>query len=171
MLNPAVIRRDFPLYTDRDAEHPLIYLDNAATTRVAPEVAQVVADCMREDFGNPSSAHRYGIAAERRVKQGRTRLLAAIGDPDGAAGDLAGVVFTQQGERVPDARVEILDAPIPPAASSSPRSRAMTSGCSSRNRAAASRPWPMDSPSRAYQAPRFSMRFASTARSTTSPAR
>ncbi len=66
----------------------IVYLDNAATTRVAPEVAQVVTDCMREDFGNPSSAHRYGIAAERRVKQARAQLLDVIGDPDGAAGDL-----------------------------------------------------------------------------------
>ncbi len=64
-----------------------LYLDNAATTRVAPEVADVVQACMREDFGNPSSAHAAGIAAERRVKQARAHLLAALGD-DVGAGDL-----------------------------------------------------------------------------------
>jgi cysteine desulfurase len=65
-----------------------IYLDNAATTQVAPEIAQVVIDCMREAYGNPASAHHMGIAAERRVKEARQRLLAAIGDPDGSKGEI-----------------------------------------------------------------------------------
>ena len=68
---------------DRD-----IYLDNAATTRVSREVSQVVVDCMEEAYGNPASAHHLGIAAERRVKQARAALLAAIGDPEGSLGDI-----------------------------------------------------------------------------------
>ncbi len=63
-----------------------IYLDNAATTRVDPSVAQVVQDCMLEDFGNPSSAHQAGILAERRIKTARTQLATAIGDPTGKHG-------------------------------------------------------------------------------------
>ena len=63
-----------------------IYLDNAATTAVAPEVADVIATCMRDDFGNPSSAHHMGIAAEKRIKTARTQLAAAIGDRDGRLG-------------------------------------------------------------------------------------
>lgn len=63
-----------------------IYLDNAATTAVAPEVAEVVAACMSEDYGNPSSAHHKGIAAEKRIKTARAQLGAAIGDSDGRVG-------------------------------------------------------------------------------------
>ena len=49
---------------------------------------------MEEEYGNPSSAHHLGISAERRVKQARLQLLAAIGDPDGALGD---IVWTSGG--------------------------------------------------------------------------
>jgi len=67
---------------------PDIYLDNAATTRVSREVSQVVLDCMEKEYGNTASAHHLGISAERRVKEARARLLAAIGDPEGSLGDL-----------------------------------------------------------------------------------
>jgi len=46
-----------------------IYLDNSATTRCFDEVAQVVADRMTIDYGNPSSMHLKGLDAERYVKQ------------------------------------------------------------------------------------------------------
>ena len=65
-----------------------IYLDNAATTRVVPEVEAVVHACMAEDFGNPSSAHHMGIAAEARVRVARDQLLAAIADDGGRAGEV-----------------------------------------------------------------------------------
>lgn len=67
---------------------PDIYLDNAATTRVSREVSQVVVDCMEKEYGNTASAHHLGISAERRVKEARLQLLAAIGDPDGRLGDI-----------------------------------------------------------------------------------
>ncbi len=66
----------------------IIYLDNAATTRVVPEVADVVARCMSEDYGNPSSAHHVGIDAERAVETATREVLAAIGDKGGDLGDL-----------------------------------------------------------------------------------
>jgi len=71
-----------------------IYLDNAATTRVAPEVLEVVAACMGADYGNPSSAHRMGIAAARRLEAARAALGAALGDERGERGDL---LFTSGG--------------------------------------------------------------------------
>ncbi len=46
-----------------------IYLDNSATTRCFNEVAQVVAQMMTEDYGNPSSMHMKGVKAEQYVKQ------------------------------------------------------------------------------------------------------
>ncbi|MBM4354630.1 MAG: cysteine desulfurase [Deltaproteobacteria bacterium] len=52
----------------------LIYLDNAATTRVAPEVVRVMQRCFEEDFGNPSSSHEMGAAAARQVDSARKTL-------------------------------------------------------------------------------------------------
>ena len=37
-----------------------VYLDNAATTLIYPEVIQEMTKVMREDFGNPSSSHSFG---------------------------------------------------------------------------------------------------------------
>ena len=51
-----------------------IYLDNSATTRVFPEVAQLVSRMMCEDYGNPSSMHLKGVEAERNVKNARETL-------------------------------------------------------------------------------------------------
>lgn len=65
-----------------------IYLDNASTTRVAPEVASVMQACMQEDYGNPSSAHFLGIRAEARVKEARRQVLSSLGDVEGRHGDL-----------------------------------------------------------------------------------
>lgn len=44
------------------------YLDNAATTKVYPEVCDVMERVMREDFGNPSSKHIKGLDAEKYIK-------------------------------------------------------------------------------------------------------
>ena len=43
---------------------------------------------MEQEYGNPASAHHLGISAEKRIKQARAHVLAAIGDPDGTLGDL-----------------------------------------------------------------------------------
>jgi cysteine desulfurase len=71
-----------------------IYLDNAATTQVAPAVAEAILACLREDFGNPSSAHHLGVAAARRVARAREALLEALRDERGRAGD---VIWTSGG--------------------------------------------------------------------------
>ncbi len=50
-----------------------IYLDNSATTRVLPEVAELMNKIYTEDYGNPSSAHRKGVEAEEYLrKAGKT---------------------------------------------------------------------------------------------------
>mgnify|MGYP003315877098 CR=1 FL=1 len=47
-----------------------IYLDNSATTKCFDEVAQVVAQMMTEDYGNPSSSmHLKGVKAEKHIRQ------------------------------------------------------------------------------------------------------
>lgn len=72
----------------------MIYLDNAASTPVAEEVLALVARVAREDFANPSASHPAGAAARRRIATARDQLLAALGDPGGAAGE---VVWTSGG--------------------------------------------------------------------------
>ncbi len=44
------------------------YLDNAATTRVADEVREIVDRVMETDYGNPSSRHQKGVDAGQYVK-------------------------------------------------------------------------------------------------------
>ncbi len=68
-----------------------IYLDHAATTPLRREVAEAMAECSRRDFGNPSSAHRWGRAARARLEAARRAVAAALGDPS------ARVVFTRGG--------------------------------------------------------------------------
>lgn len=45
------------------------YLDNAATTRIFPEVKDIMVKVMEEDFGNPSSKHSKGMEAERYIRE------------------------------------------------------------------------------------------------------
>ena len=55
-----------------------VYLDNSATTKVLPDVAQLMTKVMCEDYGNPSSMHRKGVEAElyiRYAKETLARLL------------------------------------------------------------------------------------------------
>src|SRR5688572_30082174 len=67
-----------------------IYLDNAASTRVADEVIALMTEVMRTAWGNPSAAHPQGAAARQYIEQARTRMLAALGDRDG----LGDIVWT-----------------------------------------------------------------------------
>lgn len=48
-----------------------IYLDNSATTRVFPEVAELMTKIMCEDYGNPSSLHVKGMQAEQYLRGAR----------------------------------------------------------------------------------------------------
>ena len=69
----------------------VVYLDYAATTPVAPEVAARMAECLTRagTFGNPGSAsHVYGETASASVEAARAQVAAAVG---AQAGD---VVFT-----------------------------------------------------------------------------
>ena len=48
-----------------------IYLDNSATTRVFPEVAELMRKIMCEDYGNPSSLHMKGVQAEQYLRSAK----------------------------------------------------------------------------------------------------
>jgi len=50
---------------------PSVYLDNAATTALRPEVAQRMFEVLNETPGNPSSTHAYGRKAKGLIEQAR----------------------------------------------------------------------------------------------------
>ncbi len=56
-----------------------IYLDYAATTPVRDEVRAAMAPYLAETFGNASSIHRWGRAAEDALEEARARVAAALG--------------------------------------------------------------------------------------------
>lgn len=55
-----------------------IYFDNSATTPVFPGVREVMLRTMSEDFGNPSSMHRKGLAAEQYVRTAREQIARTL---------------------------------------------------------------------------------------------
>src|SRR5215211_5245024 len=70
----------------------MIYLDNNATTRVAPEVLDAMRPYLSEFFGNPSSAHSLGREMKRAVEQSREQVASLIG-----AAETSEIVFTSCG--------------------------------------------------------------------------
>ena len=52
----------------------LIYLDNNATTQMAPEVLSAVSEAQSVVYGNASSMHTFGREAQRLVEQARTNM-------------------------------------------------------------------------------------------------
>src|SRR6058998_1448844 len=58
----------------------LVYLDNAATTPVRPEVLEAMLPYLgRDAFGNPSSAHRFGRAARAGIEEAKRAVAEALG--------------------------------------------------------------------------------------------
>jgi cysteine desulfurase len=51
-----------------------LYLDNAATTPMAPEVIEVMTDLMCKTFGNPSSSHAFGREAKGVLETSRRNI-------------------------------------------------------------------------------------------------
>jgi cysteine desulfurase len=70
----------------------MIYLDNNATTAVAPEVLEAMRPYLSQFFGNPSSAHALGRQMKQAVETAREEVATLIG-----AAEAAEVVFTSCG--------------------------------------------------------------------------
>jgi cysteine desulfurase len=68
-----------------------VYLDHAATTPVDPEVAELMAQVLRDVPGNPSSIYAEGRRARALVDRARAEVAQAIG------ADPAEIVFTSGG--------------------------------------------------------------------------
>jgi cysteine desulfurase len=59
-------------------ESSVYYLDNNATTRVAPEVVEEMLPFLTEHWGNPSSAYSFGKAVGQAVAEAREKVAALI---------------------------------------------------------------------------------------------
>ena len=60
-------------------ERPTYYFDNNATTRVAPEVVEAMLPFLRDFWGNPSSAYRFGSQVAKHVEAAREKVAALVG--------------------------------------------------------------------------------------------
>ncbi|MBT3258822.1 MAG: cysteine desulfurase NifS [Deltaproteobacteria bacterium] len=60
-----------------------IYLDNNATTQVAPEVLEEMMPYFHELYGNPSSAHTFGGQVGKKIREARESVAEFLGvDPE-----------------------------------------------------------------------------------------
>lgn len=56
----------------------MVYLDNAATTRISEEVLEAMLPFLKEEYGNPSSIYNFSRAARLAIEQAREKTAAAI---------------------------------------------------------------------------------------------
>lgn len=57
----------------------MIYLDNNATTQIAPEVLEAMLPFLTHNFANASSTHAFGLGANDAVKEARQQVANIIG--------------------------------------------------------------------------------------------
>ncbi len=69
----------------------MIYLDNNATTQIAPEVFDAMRPFLEASFGNPSSSHQAGRLARESVEKARESVAKLLGAKAGE------IVFTSGG--------------------------------------------------------------------------
>lgn len=77
----------------------IVYTDNNATTRVAPEVLEEMLPYLSEYYGNPSSMHSFGGNVGRKITEARAKVADLINaDPDE-------IVFTSCGTESDNAAI------------------------------------------------------------------
>lgn len=57
----------------------MIYFDNSATTKIAPEVLQTYDTVSQKIWGNPSSLHNFGENAWNLLEQSRQQIAKLLG--------------------------------------------------------------------------------------------
>ncbi|MGN0495463.1 MAG: cysteine desulfurase family protein [Lachnospiraceae bacterium] len=55
-----------------------VYFDNAATTKIYPEVREIMLETLDEEYGNPSSKHLKGVGAEKYIRYAKDILAAQL---------------------------------------------------------------------------------------------
>ena len=76
-----------------------VYVDNNATTRVAPEVLEVMQPYFSEYYGNPSSMHFFGGQVQKKVDEARGRVAEFLG------AEPSEIVFTSCGTESDNAAI------------------------------------------------------------------
>lgn len=85
-----------------------VYLDNAATTRLAPEAFQAMKRVWEAEMGNASSVHAWGVRAATEVEAARLALLDRLGARGGR------LVFTSGGTESNNLAIQGLARKAPP---------------------------------------------------------
>ena len=70
----------------------MIYFDNNATTRIAPEVFEAMKPFLTESYGNPSSAYNFGRETRNQIETSREKVADLLG-----AKEANEIVFTSGG--------------------------------------------------------------------------
>ncbi|HIE74012.1 MAG TPA: aminotransferase class V-fold PLP-dependent enzyme, partial [Flavobacteriales bacterium] len=55
-----------------------VFLDNAATTPMAPEIINMMSEMMKTHFANPSSVHSYGRESKIVVENARKKIASLL---------------------------------------------------------------------------------------------
>ena len=58
----------------------MIYLDNAATTKCAPEAVKAMMPYFSEYYGNPSSVYELASMSKKAITESREQIAQALGD-------------------------------------------------------------------------------------------
>ncbi len=56
----------------------MIYLDNAASTKIHDDVLETMLPYLKEQYGNPSSIHRYGRLSHKAIEKARKQIASLI---------------------------------------------------------------------------------------------
>jgi cysteine desulfurase len=85
----------------------VIYFDNNATTKVAPEVFESMKPFLTELYGNPSSMHTFGGQVEKYIRHGREAIAKLLGC------DSSEIIFTSGGTESDNAAIKGVLAALP----------------------------------------------------------
>ena len=69
----------------------MIYLDNAASTKIHDSVLEEMLPYLKEQYGNPSSIHRYGRLSHKAIEKARKQVANLIN------ADSSEILFTSGG--------------------------------------------------------------------------
>ncbi len=79
LLDVEALRRDFPILARKIHGHPLVYLDNAATTQKPESVIEAVADMYRRSYANiHRGVHTLSVEATDAYEQAREKVRAFV---------------------------------------------------------------------------------------------
>lgn len=78
----------------------VVYFDNNATTRLAPEALEAMHPYLTDLYGNPSSIHRFGGQVAEKIEEAREQVAALLG-----AADSVEIIFTSCGTESDNAAI------------------------------------------------------------------